>query len=79
MSGRQGICDTAACTSKCGYNQRKTIKHNEDCLINSDDTVRDSDDNILMLKNNGIGFLPGIDEDYISFALKNIIESVKQK
>lgn len=76
MSGRQGICDTAACTNKCGYNQRKTIKHNEDCIIKPDCTVRDANDQILMLRSNGTGFVSGVNQEYINTALESIMREL---
>jgi DNA-directed RNA polymerase beta' subunit len=72
MSGRQGICDTASSTNKCGYNQRKTIKHNEDCIIKSDSTVRDANENIIMMMANGSGFLPGVNEKYVFDTIEGV-------
>jgi len=47
MGGREGLIDTACKTSETGYIQRKLVKALEDCMINYDNTVRDSGGNVI--------------------------------
>jgi len=47
MGGREGIIDTAVKTSTTGYIQRRLVKAMEDLIIKYDNTVRDSNNNIV--------------------------------
>ena len=47
MSGREGIIDTSIKTAEIGYIERKLMKSLEDIIIEYDNTVRDSNKNII--------------------------------
>ena len=47
MGGREGLIDTAVKTSKTGYIQRRLVKALEDVMVQYDQTVRDSQGNII--------------------------------
>ncbi|KAJ1973389.1 DNA-directed RNA polymerase II core subunit rpo21, partial [Dimargaris verticillata] len=47
MGGREGLIDTAVKTAETGYIQRRLIKALEDCMVNYDGTVRNSQGHVL--------------------------------
>ncbi|CDW74169.1 dna-directed rna polymerase ii subunit rpb1-like [Stylonychia lemnae] len=47
MGGREGLIDTAVKTSETGYIQRRLIKALEDVMVNYDNTVRNSSEQII--------------------------------
>ncbi len=50
MSGRENIIDTAIKTADSGYLQRKLVKALEDIIVKYDDTVRNSNNDIIQFK-----------------------------
>lgn len=50
MGGREGLVDTAVRTSTSGYMQRRLVNALQDMVIENDDTVRNSDKNIIQFK-----------------------------
>jgi DNA-directed RNA polymerase II subunit RPB1 len=56
MGGREGIIDTAIKTSETGYIQRRLIKSMEDLYIATDNTVRNSNKDILQFLYGEDGF-----------------------
>ena len=58
MSGREGIIKTSMETATSGYNQRRTIKLNEDLKVAYDGTVRDANQNIYQFAYGNHGFSP---------------------
>ena len=47
MAGREGVIDTSIKTSETGYIQRRLMKLLEDIMVNYDETVRNSNGNII--------------------------------
>ncbi|KAI9906876.1 hypothetical protein PsorP6_003606 [Peronosclerospora sorghi] len=47
MAGREGLVDTAVKTSRSGYLQRCLVKHLEDLQVSYDQTVRNSEGNVI--------------------------------
>eukprot|EP00941_MAST-03F_sp_MAST-3F-sp1_P002846 g2846.t1 len=77
MAGREGLVDTAVKTSRSGYLQRCLVKHLEDLRVHYDQSVRDSDGNIVqfLYGEDGIdvsraAFLSG-DDAQLSFLAQN--------
>ena len=58
MSGREGMINTAMGTSESGYNQRKTVKINENLTVRYDGTVRGATNNIYQFAYGYSGFDP---------------------
>lgn len=58
MSGREGMINTAMGTSESGYNQRKTVKINENLTVNYDGSVRGPTGNIYQFVYGYSGFDP---------------------
>lgn len=56
VGGREGLVDTAVKTAETGYLQHKIIKSLENIHIANDQTVRDSQKNIIQLRYGGDGF-----------------------
>ena len=50
MGGREGLVDTAVRTSTSGYMQRRLVNALQDCVIENDGTVRNSDKNIIQFR-----------------------------
>ena len=50
MGGREGLVDTAVRTSTSGYMQRRLVNALQDCVVENDGTVRNSDKNIIQFK-----------------------------
>lgn len=57
-AGRIGVINTSLMTAKSGYLQRRIIKLTEDVKVVSDQTVRDSNNNIIQMIYNNTGFDP---------------------
>ncbi|MHA1822833.1 MAG: hypothetical protein ACTSXM_03080, partial [Promethearchaeota archaeon] len=47
MGGREGLVDTAVRTSTSGYMQRRLVNALQDMVVENDNTVRNSDKNII--------------------------------
>lgn len=58
MSGREGMINTAMGTSESGYNQRKTVKINENLTVKYDGSVRGPTGNIYQFVYGYSGFDP---------------------
>lgn len=58
MSGREGMINTAMGTSESGYNQRKTVKINENLTVKYDGSVRGPTGNIYQFAYGYSGFDP---------------------
>ena len=58
MTGREGVTDTAMGTSKSGYMQRRIVKVLEDIMVKYDNTVRNSEGNIIQFSYGDDGLDP---------------------
>lgn len=58
MAGRKGVADTAVSTAVSGYSQRCSVKLMEDMIVQSDLTIRDSNNKIFQFNFNVFGFDP---------------------
>lgn len=77
MAGRKGVADTAVSTAVSGYSQRCSVKLMEDMIIQSDLTIRDSNNKIFQCNFNVFGFDPSkvIQEDDGTFVFFHFNEN----
>ena len=58
MGGREGLVDTAVKTAETGYMQRRLVKSLEDLVLHYDNTVRNSNNEVIQFRYGGDGLDP---------------------
>ena len=58
MGGREGLVDTAVKTAETGYMQRRLVKSLEDLVLHYDNTVRNSNNEVIQFQYGGDGLDP---------------------
>lgn len=77
MGGREGLVDTAVKTAETGYMQRRLVKSLEDLCLQYDNTVRNSNGDIVQFSFGGDGLDPTYMEgNGCPVELKRVLENI---